>query len=259
MCTLTVYKSTDRLLATMNRDEALTRAPESPPKIHDIPGGGQWIAPHDSAKGGTWMGANSYGAIACLLNAYLPGDSLLPDTTGRYKSRGEIIPAVLESGNVDAAIAYIENSLDPENYPSFNLLIFGPGIGRCITWLRQGELVWQDVDEAWTLRSSSGWDSREVKAWREEIFSEWIASGEEMVDHLPKFHLYQESGREDWSPLMKRPWAATRSVTQVEVDLVIGETTLRYWPQPHPDSQHPETVDTIPCVSASMPPADLEV
>lgn len=259
MCTLTVYQSPDRLLATMNRDETLTRAPELPPVIHEIPGGGQWIAPHDSAKGGTWMGANSYGVIACLLNAYLPGESLLPDTTGRYRSRGEIIPAVLECGTVESAISYVENDLEPENYPSFNLLIFGPGTGRCITWLRQGELVWQGVDEAWTLRSSSGWDSREVKAWREDIFRDWIASGEEMVDHLPKFHMIQVPGKEDWSPLMKRTWAATRSVTQVEVDLLMGETVLRYWPDPHPESQHPDTVDRIPCVLSSRPPADLEV
>ena len=243
----------------MNRDEALTRAPETPPVVHDISGGGHWIAPHDSEQGGTWMGVNSFGVIACLLNAYLPGETLRPDPTGQYRSRGEIIPAVLECGTADAAIAYVANELNPENYPSFNLLIFAPGIGRCITWLRQGELIWQEVDEAWTLRSSSGWDSVEVKKWREGAFEKWRTSGEEMVDHLPKFHLIQEAGHEERSPLMKRDWSETRSVTQVELDLVMGEAVLRYWPDPHPYSEHPDTVDTMACALDSTPSADLEV
>ena len=258
MCTLTVFKSSDKLLATMNRDEALTRAPEMPPKVHEIPGGGNWIAPHDSAKGGTWMGANSFGVIACLLNAYLPGESLLPDTTGRYRSRGEIIPNLLECGTVDAAIAYVENELNPEDYPSFNLLIFGPQTAKCITWLRQGELIWQDIDKAWTLRSSSGWDSKEVKAWREELFKDWINAGEAKIDHLPKFHLIQEEGNEEWSPLMKRTWSATRSVTQVEIDLALGEGALRYWADPHPGSQHPDTVERFAVTQKSSSTIQLK-
>lgn len=252
MCTLTVQLESGRLLATMNRDEALNRAPETPPQIHAIPGGGQWIAPHDGEKGGTWMGASSFGVVACLLNAYLPGESLLPDKTGRYRSRGEIIPAVLECGDVDRAISWATTELDPEQYPSFNLLIFGGGIGKCLTWLRQGELVEQDVHTEWTLRSSSGWDSTEVKAWREELFEDWKKSGQEMVDRLPKFHLIQEDGREEWSPLMKRSWSATRSVTQVEIPSAEGELALRYWSNPHPDTLHPDVVEYLTLESEAV-------
>ena len=249
MCTLTVQLQRDRLLATMNRDEALTRASETPPRIHKIPGGGQWIAPHDGEKGGTWMGANTYGVVACLLNAYLPGESLLPDTSGRFRSRGELIPAVLEAGDVEAGIAWATSEIDLQQYPSFNLLIFGSGIGKCLTWHKETDLVEHDINSEWTLRSSSGWDSQEVKAWRENIFANWHKSGQEMVDHLPKFHLIQEEGKEDWSPLMKRSWSATRSVTQAEVDAKSGKVVLRYWPDPHPDSKHPDVVETLPLES----------
>lgn len=245
MCTLTVQLESDRILATMNRDEAQSRAPESPPVLHPIPGGGTWIAPHDGEKGGTWMGANSFGVVACLLNAYLPGESLLPDMTGRYRTRGEIIPTVLEQGDIDAAIRWASTELVPESYPSFNLLIFGGGKGRCITWHKQGHLIEQDIHDAWTLRSSSGWDSTEVMAWREELFDEWLKNGKEMVDHLPRFHLIRKEGREEWSPLMKRSWASTRSVTQVEINAERGDLLLRYWSDPQPDSKHPDIIETV--------------
>lgn len=75
MCTVTVHRSANRLLVTMNRDEARDRAPEVPPAIHhnDV----NWLAPSDSARGGTWIGVNDRGVVACLLNGYVEGDSVI--------------------------------------------------------------------------------------------------------------------------------------------------------------------------------------
>jgi uncharacterized protein with NRDE domain len=69
MCTVTVLRSPERLLLTMNRDERRTRGEELAPRKA---GGGSspaWIGPADGAKGGTWFGANDRGIMACLLNA----------------------------------------------------------------------------------------------------------------------------------------------------------------------------------------------
>jgi Transport and Golgi organisation 2 len=248
MCTLTVRSRPSGILATMNRDEALGRAPENPPRIH-ADDAVRWMAPHDGEKGGTWMGVNEYGVVACLLNAYLPGESLLPDTSGHYRSRGEIIPAMLAQGGGAEAVAWIESKLEPKNYPSFMLLVFARDVARCYTWHKQEAMRCEDLTDAeWVLRSSSGWDSSEVSRWREERFDEWRVGGEEMVDHLPKFHLLQESGREDWSPLMKRSWSATRSVTQIAIDFDDLSIDLRYWPQPHPNSHHADAHLALPLI-----------
>ena len=242
----------------MNRDEALSRAPEMPPELH-VEDGVTWLAPHDGEKGGTWMGANANGVVACLLNAYLPGESLLPDKSGRFRSRGEIIPNVLRQGASDKAIAWVENAMNPELYPSFMLLVFSRSISKCYTWHKSGGLKTEELSDEWTLRSSSGWDSHTVTEWREELFEDWLTRGAEMVDHLPKFHLIQDPEREDWSPLMKRSWSATRSVTQIEIDYADGALDLRYWPDPTPDAQHADVHLSVPLIQTHEQPADAEL
>ncbi|PCJ54979.1 MAG: hypothetical protein COA73_13925 [Candidatus Hydrogenedentota bacterium] len=250
MCTLTVQSLPTGILATMNRDEALSRAPETSPVIH-ADDSIRWMAPHDGEKGGTWMGANEHGVVACLLNAYLPGESLLPDTSGHYQSRGEIIPTMLAQGGGVEAVEWIESELDPKKYPSFMLLVFAKGIARCYTWHKHETMACEDLlDAEWVLRSSSGWDSSEVSKWREDLFADWRSDGEEMIDHLPKFHLIQEAGREDWSPLMKRSWSGTRSVTQVAIDFNDLKIDLRYWPQPYPGSHHADVHLALPLIHA---------
>lgn len=228
----------------MNRDEALTRGPELPPRTHRSRTGPTWMAPHDSDKGGTWMGANEFGVVACLLNAYRPGDSLKPKPGGEFRSRGEIIPRTLEKGRVPEALAWLQGEFSPESYPSFDLLLISPDSGHRLTWLGHGGLDLGDLEEGWTVISSSGWDSRDVIRWREDKFDEWLSADCTMIDSLPSFHLLQEEGREERSPLMKRDWSATRSVTQVCVDA--QEVHLRYWPRPLPSS-------TVPAARLSIP------
>ena len=55
-----------------------------------------------------------------------------------------------------------------------------------------------------------------------------------MQGTAPGFNFYQAPGREEWSPLMIRDWSATRSVTQVAVEMAEGRVHLRYWPNPTP-------------------------
>lgn len=246
MCTVTILREASSVLATMNRDEALTRGPELPPRKHVSKGGLDWMAPHDSDKGGTWMGTNALGVVACLLNAYRPGESLRPDPSGGFRSRGEIIPEALERGSVGDALAWLLGEFDPRLYPSFDLMLVSPDAGMRVTWLGQGKVEARDVATGWTVISSSGWDSRDVIRWREREFERWRAAGCALVGTLPSFHLLQEAGHEDRSPLMKRDWSSTRSVTQVRVDAVERRVSLRYWPDPKPSSTSPDSELNFP-------------
>ena len=224
----------------MNRDETLTRVLEMAPEIVKHPDT-DWIAPRDGDKGGTWIGVNTQGVFACLLNAYLPGESLLPDTSGRFRSRGEIIPRILEAGPLKAGLDILESRLEPASYPSFTLIIGDESHRFEYQWLHEGGLVSRKLSGRWNLWSSSGWDSAEVAAWRDCRFQQWQDEGEEYVDTLPSFHLIREEEHEDRSPLMRRSWAATRSITQVRIDTEAGEVQLRYWPQPEPGGGPPAT------------------
>ena len=239
MCTVTIHRVPGRIVATMNRDEAFARAPESPPAIVRGPSGVEWMAPRDGERGGTWMGANSAGVIACLLNAYQPGESLLPDTSGQFRSRGEIIPALLERGPADAALAWLSDDFDPEQYPSFTLLVVSDAVARKIAWLRNGRLDIEPIQSEWTLVSSSGWDSAEVTRWREAEFARWLDGDAAMRGTLPEFHLLQPEGKEDWAPLMNRGWSATRSITQAHFDSASGTLAMHYWRDPTPASNGP--------------------
>jgi len=232
MCTLSVQVREDGFIATMNRDETFRRAPELPPEVMHSVAGVAWTAPRDGEKGGTWMGANCYGVVACLLNAYLPGESLLPDTSGRYRSRGEIVPALLESGRASDTRSWVLDSLNHEYYPSFTLICVTPTDCFSYEWLRTAPPTLTPLPDPWILRSSSGWDSEAVARWREDRFAEWIANGCETRGTLPAFHVLREPGHEDRSPLMRRMWAETRSITQVEVRSTEEKVHLRYWPHP---------------------------
>ena len=239
MCTVTIRRQTAGLLVTMNRDEADARAPETPPQIHRPGGAPVWVAPHDSEKGGTWMGANELGVTACLLNAYRPGESLLPDTSGEFRSRGEIVPALLERGKFEEGVRWLLEEFDPRSYPSFTLLAASLEGAKRFTWLRDGAIAVDGIDPGWTVHSSSVWDSEPVIRWRERAFARWLDSGAEMTGDLPRFHLIQEEGHAVRSPLMRRDWSSTRSVTQVAVDAGAGRVDLRYWPNPTPETVEP--------------------
>lgn len=256
MCTLTVYRSSEEILATMNRDETLIRGPEVAPSVHRPEGDAPWMAPRDSDKGGTWMGVNAHGVIACLLNAYLPGESLLPDTSGKFPSRGEIIPALLEAGDGPEGLSWLLQTFNPEAYPSFTLLVVTPEKSVSYEWLHRGSPEVVEFDSEWFIRSSAGWDSQEIRQWREDRFAKWQEEGCEKIDTLPTFHILQDPDHLEWSPLMRRDWSATRSITQASVSLADGQVDMRYWPEPTCDSKEPGARLTLSPMSAGESKVD---
>ncbi len=228
----------------MNRDEALTRGPELPPRRH-VGEGVPWIAPVDSDRGGTWMGVNQYGVAACLLNAYRPDEDLRPDPDSPYPSRGAIIPSILPLGNAEVIDDYLRNDFDPMSFPSFTLFVAALGQAACYEWFRDGGWAIEHVPNPWHMRTSTGWDTTGVKAWRSERFNAWLDDGAPLVDHAPTFHFLSEQGAEVKSPLMRRPWSITRSVTQAEILLDSRAVLLRYWANPQPGGGPADTVSEL--------------
>jgi hypothetical protein len=118
MCTVVVLRRPNHdwpILLAANRDEMLNR-PWLPPARHwperaDIIGG------LDELAGGTWMGLNDSGVVACILNRH---GTLGPQANKR--SRGELVLEALDHADANDAAAALSD-LAPKAYRPFNMVI----------------------------------------------------------------------------------------------------------------------------------------
>jgi hypothetical protein len=113
------------LLLGANRDEMGDR-PWDPPGRH-WPDRPEVIGGRDKLAGGSWLGLNDHGVVACVLNRR--------HTLGRdpdKRSRGELVLEALDHADaVDAAGALAD--LAPDSYRGFNLVVAD---NRDAYWLR---------------------------------------------------------------------------------------------------------------------------
>lgn len=128
MCTVVMLRRPDAdwpLLLGANRDEMRGR-PWRPPARHwdDRP---HVVAGLDEEAGGTWMGMNDDGLVACVLNR--PGS--LGPAAGK-RSRGELPLEALGHAEARAAADALQH-LDSAAYRSFNMVVAD---AREAFWLR---------------------------------------------------------------------------------------------------------------------------
>jgi len=218
MCTLTIVREQDRVLVTMNRDDAATR-PEAPPNFwpNAEP---SFVAPKDLLAGGTWIGVNARSIVACLLNRY---DSA---PNGRT-SRGSIVTEAMRAASVEGA-CHMLTALDHSAYSPFTCVVVGHGATARLDWTG-AELTLSDLPAVRNaiMLTSSSWRFDEVKARRNALFEATWANERDTTDRLAAFHCRRESRRDAWAPMMRRPHSCTKSITQVE--LRSHDAEMRYW------------------------------
>ncbi len=118
MCTVVLLRRPKHpwpVILGANRDEMLGR-PWKPPARH-WPERADVVAGLDELAGGTWMGLNDSGVVACILNRH---GSLGPAPGKR--SRGELVLEALDHSDAAAAAAAL-TELAPEAYRPFNMVI----------------------------------------------------------------------------------------------------------------------------------------
>lgn len=216
-------------MLTMNRDEARTRGPELPPEVNRPDDAPAWLAPRDSDKGGTWIGVNEHGIVACLLNRYQDYDpALLPE---QPRSRGAIIPRLMVCRSMTTCRQLLDYAMDQlADYPPFTLLLASPGKGMRLDWAGTGSVLEEPLNEPWAMVSSSFFESDGVLPWRKKLFDAWRRDGAPCLDGIPDFHRLQPAGKATWAPLMARGISCTRSITQVFVRLDERHVAMRYAP-----------------------------
>jgi hypothetical protein len=197
-----------------NRDERRDRAPALPPAVHGL-SHRTAIFPVDPAGPGTWVGVNDTSLAAALLNRST--DSTAPPGRGRRRSRGLIIPYVLECASLAEAL-HRGAAMDPRDFHRFRLAIVQRG--RVATLTSDGaELAVEVTDLArpMMLTSSSLGDAL-VEEPRRRLF-ERLFAGEDRswVQAQSVFHRHQWQSRRGISVRMERADAKTVSHTFVSV------------------------------------------
>ena len=128
MCTVVVLYRPDHtwpVVVAANRDEMKDRPWDAPDR--------HWsdrahvVAGRDRLAGGTWLGINDDGMLACVLNRM---GTLGPDPDKR--SRGELPLEALDHAEAHEA-AHAMVAIDPDAYRPFNMIIAD---ARGVFWLR---------------------------------------------------------------------------------------------------------------------------
>lgn len=228
MCTALLYRDSQTFSVFMNRDERRDRDPEVPPRL--IVSSPCRAYPSDGSRGGTWIGINDLGVIAFLLNAYSLEDEPV-STDDQTPSRGQIIPTLLQQ-DYAKAVAWLDQTFDPQRYPSFTLVIAGLDEARSYTWLAD-QWSHQLQPLGWQLFSSSSWNQSAVLKWRQAKYQQWLEAGSPFKNDLPAFSLLSDKAAESWSPMMGRELSATRSVTRATVSRLNARCEMDWWPCCH--------------------------
>lgn len=222
MCTVTIRKNANYVFVTMNRDEAITRQPEKPPYLWDDP---QIIAPVDGLAAGTWIGVREDGFWGCILNGYLEDKiGFIPDA----QTRGNIIPHILSAADPLFAL----QDMDFTNTNSFRLLLGNDRVFYEYFWdqVRLEDIYGEREIEPYCAVSSS-WKQDEVKRYRQKLYQS-MTDQDLSAGDLPSFHAYQIEDMKEWTPLMQRSYAKTKSITQIALPLDThnNKVQLYYWP-----------------------------
>jgi hypothetical protein len=220
MCTLTFIPKPQGYLLGMNRDERLTRelalAPV-PITAASLPA----VYPRESG-GGTWIGSNAAGITFALLNQN-PG----PQASVKERSRGEIIPALMESPHFSEAMRRFQQT-DLRRLLPFVLVGIFPAeqiISQC-QW-DGNELKFLRI--GWDVRhwfSSGVSDEMARKVRGSTCYESWRRRDAGSAEWLRWLHASHSPVRGSFSICVHRPDAATVSYTEVAYGG--GELTMRY-------------------------------
>lgn len=226
MCTVTVVPGAatggsaggDRLRFRLvcNRDEQRGRA-RSTELVRCTLGRHTVVMPVDPESGGTWIGANSAGLVACLLNAnpgaYEQRGHRLPGC----RSRGEIVPTALAADSANDAMERL-GQLNPEEFPPFRLLLLdershaiGTSDDTSLSWSLTGPL------ERPLMLTSSGLGDALVEPARRALFARMFADASDPLEAQARYHGHCWPAETRLSVLMSRPDARTLSRTSIDV------------------------------------------
>lgn len=220
MCTLSFIARRQGYLIGMNRDERRTRQLAIRPQATGA-GTLEVVYPREDG-GGTWIAANALGISFALLNR-----NSQPGGGAKLRTRGEVIPGVLESTGTQDAAAIMQH-MDLRGMFPFRMIAFFPREAAMAQWNWDGNrlelfrLPWQT--RHWFSSGISDELAREVRGLT--CSNAWRHSHAGSEEWLRQLHSSHAPARGSFSICVHRPDAATVSYTEIERE---GATiTMRY-------------------------------
>jgi hypothetical protein len=172
----------------------------------------------DMEGGGTWIGANAGGLSLCLLNL---NPDPAPEPPNRPRSRGLIIPALLDAATTDAAVSRLSD-LPLARFAPFRLIAVSPASdGHSIPPVAEARWDRTDLHLTWhagppvCFVSSGLGDGRVLP--RLGLFEELVVRPGATGERQDRFHRHTWPDRPEVSVLMSRADARTVSITTLEV------------------------------------------
>ena len=199
-----------------NRDEQRSRPASTGPLLRRL-GGRSAIMPVDPPSGGTWIGANDSGLVACLLNANPPVIAKTTSKQRSHASRGTIVPILLAAETTDDAISLAE-SIDVARFPPFRVLVHDNN-SFLIASSDSASLSFSTPAplQSPILLTSSGLGDYLVERHRRSLFDQMLSGRADLIAAQDRFHLHRWSDQPHISVLMSRPDARTVSQSVIEL------------------------------------------
>lgn len=232
MCTLSWKPLDDGYMLFFNRDEQRSRPVALPPRTFEA-NGVRYLAPTDTARGGTWLLVNEHGLSLGLLN-HASAMRLAPTHPA---SRGWLPQHAADCLDAEAAIKRIAaRRLD--DVPPFHLIAADAVGASLLTWDGLDCTTTQLAADGYLLTTSS-YRPELIANTRLTTFARDVGDmASASVEQLATFHEYR--GEDAAAGIrMSRPDACTHSIARIEMSC--GRQSVRFTYQPQaevsPDPQ----------------------
>lgn len=221
MCTVSILPTETGFCVMHARDELRTRSAEAAPAWRTLENGQRANWPTDADAGGTWVGVREDGLFLGLLNLNLSDDELDPLMPKPTRSRGLVIPALIESKSVSAAVEML-GGMDLIGMKPFRLVLAGfEGGETLLAAARFDGMQLTMATELGSLKKPECWASSGLGdvlvQCRLPLFDEMVGV-DPTIENLRKFHWFQWEDQMAFSPMMSRVDARTSSVTTIVVE-----------------------------------------
>jgi hypothetical protein len=208
-----------------NRDEQKSRPVADAPKTFNGDGT-SFLAPTDTARGGSWIATNEFGVTVCLLNHHPEHVRNSESIQDDAPSRGQLVLLTAGAATVREAMECVA-SAELSRFKPFHLLALAPNrsIGL-MTW--DGRHLAQAAVGVTAPITTSSYHSNAVIAERRRQFS--LLMSEVQVASRPPLEAFQDQHdpvHSAYSVLMNRPDASTVSQTHVQVTPVRAQMSYQ--------------------------------